>query len=104
MSLKLNVQSVATQSFGGIKMVEITDKASPLAGLDKATDITLNCIKLNIQKADAPVGKPIEAYYSLGSSSQTFRDRFDNPIYESNRIPVYIVENNITYKLISLAV
>jgi hypothetical protein len=89
--------STANADFRYVKGIKITSD-----GIEQESANNVKCVELNIQRAEAPIGTPIKVAYSVeGDGGLKVWGQGASGLY-STHIPVQIVENNITYKLISI--
>lgn len=92
----LNI-ATANADFRYVKGIKITSD-----GIEQESANNVKCVELNIQRAEAPVGTPIKVAYSVeGDGGLKVWGQGASGLY-STHIPVQIVENNITYKLVSI--
>ncbi len=72
-------------------------------GVEQDMKTNVKCVELKVQRAEAPVGTPIYITYSVeGEGGLSVLGAGSTGLY-STHIPVKIVENNLTYKLASIA-
>lgn len=69
-------------------------KAAVAVGTDFFGSDTLECTQVAITRTETPIGAPMYAYYYQSETSYG-----DYSIIKSNKIPVQITENNLTYIL-----
>ena len=71
-------------------------------GIAQADATNVKCVELNVQRSKAPIGTPIKVTYSVeGDGGLKVWGKGSLGLY-STHIPVQIVENNLTYKLVSI--
>lgn len=85
---KLNVRAIGTEKLE----VPFPDKSE-----------TVSCHKVAISRTSSPIGSVIYVYFTPDKSEYTISGSLSS-IYDSSKIPVKIVENNIVYKLSQITV
>lgn len=71
-------------------------------GVEQAMATNVKCVELNVQRAEAPIGTPMQVVYSVeGEGGLKVIGKGEAGLY-STHIPVMIKENNLTYKLRSI--
>ncbi|HHT83834.1 MAG: hypothetical protein ACOYEC_03515 [Christensenellales bacterium] len=97
----LNIPDAFTDKLEGVSVVsQGTEKLSvPYPDQTKTAD----CYKIAIVRNSTPIGKPIYVYYTPDNSENTIIGGLGS-MNNSTKVPVKIVENDITYTIKSISV